>query len=74
MTLQPGKETIAIHILFNISTSTSNKTMKIGQLIEYIMRNTFLEKSYTKCGEVTIPRLSSKQSKLSISLDEWSND
>ena len=74
MTLQPGKETIAIHILFNISTSTSNKTMKIGQLIEYTMRNIFLEKSYIKCGGVTIPRLSSKQSKLSISLDEWSND
>ena len=74
MTLQPGKETIAIHILFNISTSTSNKTMKIGQLIEYTMRNIFLEKSYTKCGGVAIPRLSSKQSKLSISLDEWSND
>ena len=74
MTLQPGKETIAIYILFNVSTSTSNKTMKIGQLIEYTMRNIFLEKSYTKCGGVTIPRLFSKQSKLSISLDEWSND
>ena len=24
--------------------------MKFGQLIEYNMRNTFLEESYTKCG------------------------
>ena len=24
--------------------------MKFGQLIEYNMRNIFLEKSYTKCG------------------------
>ena len=28
--------------------------MKFGQLIEYNMRNIFLEKSYTKCGEETI--------------------
>ena len=25
--------------------------MKIAQLIEYNLRNIFLEKSYTKCGE-----------------------
>ena len=30
--------------------------MKFGQLIEYIMRNIFREKSYTKCGGETIPR------------------
>ena len=30
--------------------------MKFGQLIEYNMRNIFLEKSYTKCGGETIPR------------------
>ena len=29
--------------------------MKFGQLIEYSMRNIFLEKSYTKCGRETIP-------------------
>ena len=29
--------------------------MKFDQLIEYNMRNIFLEKSYTKCGEETIP-------------------
>ena len=50
MTSQPGKQTIAIHILPNISRSKGNQTMKFGQLIEYNMRNIFLEKSYTKCG------------------------
>ena len=28
--------------------------MKFGQLIEYNMRNIFVEKSYTKCGGETI--------------------
>ena len=31
--------------------------MKFGQLIEYDMTNIFLEKSYTKFGGETIPRL-----------------
>ena len=35
--------------------------MQFGQLIEYSMRNTFLEKSYTKCGGETIHRLFSKK-------------
>ena len=43
--------------------------MKFGQLIEYNMGNIFLEKSHTKCSGVTIPRLLSKKSKFSISLD-----
>ena len=30
--------------------------MKFGQLIEYNMRNTFVEKSYPKCLGETIPR------------------
>ena len=42
------------------------------QLIEYNMINSFFEKSYTKGGGDTIPRLFSKKSKLSISLDQWS--
>ena len=41
-----------------------------GQLLEYNMRNIFVEKSYTKCGEETIPRSFSKKLKLSISLDQ----
>ena len=44
--------------------------MKLGQLIEYNMRKVFLEKSYLKCGQETIPRLFSKKSNLSRSLDQ----
>ena len=39
---QPGKQTIAIHILPNISGSKSNQKMKLGQLIEHNKRNIFL--------------------------------
>ena len=49
MTSQPGKQTIAIHILPNISRSKSNQTTKFSQSIEYHTRIIFLEKSYTKC-------------------------
>ena len=35
--------------------------MKFGQLIEYNMRNIFLEKPYTKCGGETIPGPISKK-------------
>ena len=56
MTSQPGKQTIAIHILPNISRSKGNQAMKFGQLVKYNMRNIFLEKSYTKCGGETIAR------------------
>ena len=44
--------------------------MKFGHLMEYNMRNIFLEKSNTKCGGQTIPRPFSKKSKLSTSLDQ----
>ena len=44
--------------------------MTFGQLIEYNVKNIFVEKSYTKCGGETIPRPFSKKSKLSISLDQ----
>ena len=50
MMSQPGKQTIAIYILPNISRIKSNQIMKFCQLIEYTMRNIFLEKRYTKCG------------------------
>ena len=43
---------------------------KLSQLIGCNMRNIFLEKSYTKCGEETIPRSISKKSKLSTYLDQ----
>ena len=44
--------------------------MKFGQLIEYYMRNIFLEKSCPKCGGETITRPFSKKSKSAISLDQ----
>ena len=52
---QPGKKTNAIHVFSNIS-SKDNQAMKIGQLIEYNMRNLVLNKSHTNCGKETIPR------------------
>ena len=44
MTSQPDLQTIAIHILPNISQSKNNQTMKCGQLIEQNKRNIFLQK------------------------------
>ena len=43
-----------------------------GQLIDYNMKNIFLEKSYTKCGGGTSPRPFPGKLKLSISLDQQS--
>ena len=65
-----GKQTESIHILTNISGSKDNQTMKFSQLIEYNMRNIFLEKSFTKCGGDTITRPFYKSSNLSMSLDQ----
>ena len=45
--------------------------MKFGQLIEYDMRNIFLEKSYTKYGGKTSSRPFSGELKLSISLGQY---
>ena len=70
MTSQPGYQSIAIYILTNIPKSKSNQAMKFVQLMEYNMRNIFLEKSYAKCGGETIPGHFPKKSKLSISLDQ----
>ena len=69
MTSQTGKQTITIQILPNISKSKSNQRMKLGQLIEYNMRNNFLEKSYKKYGEATTARHFSKKPNLTVSLD-----
>ena len=38
MTSQPQKQTVAIHILPNISRSKGNQAMKFDQLIEYNMK------------------------------------
>ena len=43
MTSRPGKQTIAIHALPNISRIKGNQTMKFDQLIEYDIRNIFLK-------------------------------
>ena len=57
-----------------MSISKGNQTMKFGKLIEYNMRNIFLEKPYTKCGGETIHNYSafSEKSKLSVSLGQQS--
>ena len=68
MTSQPRKQTMAIHILPNISRIKGNQIMKFGQLIQYDMRNTFLEKTYAKCSGETTPGPFSKKPKLSIFL------
>ena len=47
--------------------------MKFGQLVEYNMRNIFLEKSCIKYGGRTSPRPFHKKSDLSISLDQHSD-
>ena len=44
MASQPGLQTIAIHILPNISQRKGNQTTKFGQLIEYNKINIFLQK------------------------------
>ena len=69
LTSKPGKQTIEIHILLNISRREGNQAIKLGQLIECNMRNIFLENPYTKCGGETLPRLISEKSKLNISLN-----
>ena len=43
MMSQPGLQTIAIHILPNISQSQGNQTMKFDKLIKYSKRNVFLQ-------------------------------
>ena len=42
------KQTITIHIFSNISRCKDNQTMKFGELIEYNVRNIFLQKSCKK--------------------------
>ena len=44
MASQRGLQTIARHILSNISQSKGNQTMKFGQLIKYNKTNIFLPK------------------------------
>ena len=41
---------------YTYSPSAENKTIKFGHLVEYNMRNNFLEKSYTKFDEEVLIR------------------
>ena len=56
VTSQTGQKIITIYILRNILRRKSNQTKKFGQLLEYNIKNIFLEKSYTKCGGEASPR------------------
>ena len=53
MTSQPALQTIAIHILSNISRSKGNHTMKFSQLTECNKRSIFLQKLCGKWGKET---------------------
>ena len=48
MTSKPGEQTITLYILPTISQRKDNQTMKLGQLIEYMKRNIFLQKIMQK--------------------------
>ena len=48
--------------------------MALGQLIEYNIRNIFLERSYTKYSEEAMHKLFSKKLKLTLSLDQLKFD
>ena len=54
----------------SILRSKGNQTKKCGQLVDYKMRDNFLEKSYSKCGGETSPKHFSEKLNLSISLDQ----
>ena len=56
MTSQPDLQTIAIHILPNISQSKDNQTINFDQLIECNKRNIFLQKSCRKRGKESSSR------------------
>ena len=68
----PGKQTISIRILPNISRTKGNEALKFGQLVECNLTNIFFEKLYTKCDGETILRPFSKKPKPSKSLDQES--
>ena len=69
MTLQPGKQAIAIHILPNISRSKGNRTMKFGQFIEYNVEIFFLKNHTQRLVEKLVTDPFSEKLKTSTSLD-----
>ena len=58
------QQTIAIHILPNISRKEDNQTITFGQLIEDNIRKISVEKSFRKCDGETVTRTISKKNKL----------
>ena len=56
MTSQTEKQVIAVHIFPNILRNKGNQTMKFGQLVEYDMRNIFLENFVHKIWCRTYPQ------------------
>ena len=70
MTTQTGKQTIAMHILANISRSKDNRSMKFVQLIECNMGSIFLKNYTQNVVEKIFPDIFSKKLKLSVSLDQ----
>ena len=72
LTAQFGKQIITIHILFNISRSKGSQIMNFGLLIEYNLRNIFLEKLCTTYGREASPRSLYKKSKFNVSADQQS--
>ena len=50
MKSQTEKPLMTTHLFPNISRRKSDQTVKFSQLIEYSIRNIFLEKLYIKCG------------------------
>ena len=59
MTSSTGKQIIAMQTLPNTSKSKYNQTISFSQLIEYNMKNIFLQKSHTNIVEelVQVPFL-----------------
>ena len=72
MTSQTAEQIMAIHELSKILRSKSNQKIKFGQLIECNIKNIFLENWCAKWGKGASPRSFYKNSKLSISLAQWS--
>ena len=72
ITSETETQTIAIHIMPSVSKSKCNQTMKFVKLIEYNVRNIFVEKQHTKCGGEASTNTFYKKLKLSISLDQQS--
>ena len=56
MTSQPDLQTVAVHILPNISQSKGSQKIKFGQLIEYNKRNILHQKLCGKWGRETSSR------------------